>query len=54
MLAINHIQYTPMGQPIGVDFKSVLELIKMIGVDDQKETIRKVMLLSNELIKNGN
>ena len=54
MLAINQIRYTPMGQSMGVDLNSVLGLIDKIPVDDPKTTIEKVMLLSVELIKNGN
>jgi len=53
MLGINQIRYTPMGQPIGLDLNTVIELIKMKKDENPIDTIEKVMLLSKELIQNG-
>jgi len=42
-----------MGQPIGLDLNTVIELIKMKKDENPIDTIEKVMLLSKELIQNG-
>ena len=53
MLAINNIQYSPMGKPIGLDMPTVIELVKLSEDKTPIETIEKVMHLSRELIRNG-
>jgi len=53
MLAINNIQYSPMGKPIGLDMSTVIELVKLNDDPTPTETIEKVMHLSRELIRNG-
>jgi hypothetical protein len=53
MLAINRLRYSSMGKPMGVDLNTVIELIKLMKDENPIDTIEKVMLLSKELIKNG-
>jgi len=53
MLAINNIQYSPMGKPIGLDMPTVIDLVKLSKDKTPIGTIEKVMHLSRELIKNG-
>jgi len=43
-----------MGQPIGLDLDTVIELVKLTNDETPIDTIKKVMLLSRELIKDGN
>jgi len=54
MLAILKIRYTPMGEPMGVDLGTVIELVKLMDVSDPVTVIEKVMYLSHEIIKHGN
>jgi hypothetical protein len=42
-----------MGQTMGVDLNTVIELIKLVKDENPINTIEKVMLLSRELIKDG-
>jgi len=53
MLAINRLRYSSMGKPMGVDLNTVIELIKLMKDENPIDTIEKVMLLSRELIKDG-
>jgi len=53
MLAINNIQYSAMGKPIGLDMSTVVELVKLSNDSTPTETIEKVMYLSRELIRDG-
>ena len=53
MLAINNIQYSAMGKPIGLDMSTVVELVKLSDDSTPTETIEKVMYLSRELIRDG-
>jgi hypothetical protein len=53
MLAINRLRYSSMGQTMGVDLNTVIELIKLVKDENPVNTIEKVMLLSRELIKDG-
>ena len=53
MLAINDIQYSPMGKPMGLDMSTVVELVKLSDDSTPTETIEKVMYLSRELIRDG-
>jgi len=54
MMAIDRIRYSSMGKPIGVDLNTVIELVKLTEDKQPVDTIKKVMLLSHELIKDGN
>ena len=54
MLAINNIQYSSMGKPMGLDMSTVIELVKLSEDRTPVETIEKVMHLSRELIRDGN
>ena len=53
MLAINNIQYSSMGKPMGLYMPTVIELVKLSEDPTPIETIEKVMHLSRELIKDG-
>ena len=53
MLAINNIQYSSMGKPIGLDMPTVIELVKLSEDKTPVETIEKVMHLSRELVRDG-
>ena len=53
MLAINNIQYSSMGKPMGLDMPTVIELVKLSEDRTPVETIEKVMHLSRELIRDG-
>lgn len=53
MLAINNIQYSAMGKPMGLDMNTVIELVKLSKNETPVETIEKVMHLSRELIRDG-
>jgi len=53
MLAINNIQYSPMGKPMGLDMPTVIELVKLREDKTPIETIEKVMHLSRELVRDG-
>jgi len=54
MLAINNIQYSSMGKPMGLDMSTVIELVKLSEDRTPVETIEKVMHLSRELVRDGN
>ena len=54
MLAIYKVRYNAMGKPFGLDLNTVIEIIKLMDVQDPIATIEKVMFLSNELISNAN
>jgi hypothetical protein len=53
MLAINNIQYSSMGKPMGLDMPTVIELVKLSEDKTPIETIEKVMHLSRELVRDG-
>ena len=53
MLAVNNIQYSSMGKPMGLDMPTVIDLVKLSEDKTPIETIEKVMRLSRELIRNG-
>jgi len=54
MMSLQRIRYAPNGQPMGVDLNTVIELVKLSGDANPLDTIEKTMLLSRELIQNGN
>ena len=54
MIAMYKIRYDSTGKAIGLDLDTVIEIIKLIKVNDPISTIQKVMFLSNELIQNAN
>ena len=53
MIAANQIRYSSMGKPIGLDLNAVIEIIKMMKIQNSIDIINKVMLLSHELISNA-
>ena len=42
-----------MGKPMGLDLNTVIEIIKLMDIDDSIETIENVMLLSRELVRDN-
>jgi hypothetical protein len=53
MLAKENLRYTAMGKPMGIDLNTVIEIVKLMKLKNPIDCIEKVILLSNEIIKNG-
>lgn len=53
MLSIYGVRYSPMGKPLGVDLKVVIELVKLMKDSNPIDTIERVIFLSERLIRNA-
>ncbi len=51
MLAINQMKYSSIGKSMGVDLNTVIEIVKLMKIDEPIETIERVMLLSKGMVK---